>query len=79
MKRQLPKSHNAFKRGDAAEATRAGAKCPLITAVPAGTEWRLKAIGPDGTVALGTIFSNRLEALGAGVLLAKRCGGRVLP
>ena len=79
MKRQLSNSHNTFKRHDSAEATRAGTKCPLITAVPAGTEWRLKAIGPDGTVALGTIFSNRLEALGAGVLVAERCGGKVLP
>ena len=79
MQRQLSNSHNTFKRRHSAEATRAGVKCPLITAVPAGTEWRLKAIGPDGTVALGTIFSNRLEALGAGVLLAERWGGRVLP
>ena len=79
MQRQLSKPHNTFKRHASAEATRAGVKCSLITAVPAGTEWRLKAIGPDGTVALGTIFSNRLEALGAGVLVAERCGGRVLP
>ena len=79
MNRQLSHSRITFKHQDPAEATRAGEKCPLITAIPAGTEWRLKAIGPDGTIALGTIFSNRLEALGAGVLLAKRCGGRVLP
>ena len=79
MNRELSHSRITFKHQDSAEATRAGEKCPLITAVPAGTEWRLKAIGPDGTVALGTIFSNRLEALGAGVLLAERCGGRVLP
>ena len=78
MQRQLSRSHNTFKRHHSAEATCAGVKCPLITAVPAGAEWRLKAIEPDGTVALGTIFSNRLEALGAGVLVAERCGGRVL-
>ena len=51
----------------------------IVTAIPTGRRWRLKALGPDGAVALPDIFRNRLEALGAGVLLAEHCGARVVP
>ena len=51
----------------------------LITAVPVGVWWRLKALSPVGTVEMPSIFSNRLETLGAGVLLARQCRGAVLP
>lgn len=52
---------------------------PIVTAIPAGLKWRLKALGPDGTVELPDVFHNRLEALGACVLLSEQCGGRVIP
>jgi hypothetical protein len=52
----------------------------IITAIPAGQDWRLKAIGPDGAIKLSAdLFRNRLEALGACVLVAQRCGARLLP
>lgn len=51
----------------------------LVTAIPAGERWRLKAVSSCGSVNLPPIFGNRLEALGAGVLIANQCGGRVVP
>ena len=51
----------------------------LLTAIPEGTFWRCKAVGCGGSVALAPIFANRLEALGACVLLAREHGGRVVP
>jgi len=50
-----------------------------VTAIPSGRNWQLKAFGPSGSVRLPDIFTSRLEALGAGVLLAGQCGGRVIP
>ena len=51
----------------------------LVTAIPAGVRWRLKTVSSYGSISLPPIFSNRLEALGAGVLVANQCGGRVVP
>ena len=51
----------------------------LVTAIPAGEYWRLKAVSSCGSIRLPAIFGNRLEALGAGVLVANHCGGRVVP
>ena len=52
----------------------------LITAVPVGMRWRLKALDHVGGVdMLPAVFHNRLEALGAGVLLARQCRGTLLP
>ena len=51
----------------------------LLTAIPEGMFWRCKAVGCRGSVALAPIFNNRLEALGACVLLAREHGGRVIP
>lgn len=53
----------------------------LLTAVPAGSRWCLKAVdtGAGSTVRLPDCFGSRLEALGAGVLLAQHCNGRVIP
>ena len=51
----------------------------IVTAIPAGRNWRLKAVGPSGSIKLPDIFSNRLEALGGAVLLANQCGARVIP
>jgi hypothetical protein len=56
-----------------------GCNGPLLTAIPCGKRWRLKTLGSRATVELPAIFHNRLEALGACVLLAKQCGGRVIP
>ena len=51
----------------------------VLTAVPVGRAWRIKAIAQSGEITLLGRFDGRLAALGAGVLLAERCGGRVLP
>jgi hypothetical protein len=51
----------------------------ILTAVPAGEQWRVKAIDSHGGVALLGIFPGRLEALGAAVLVAHNCGARVVP
>jgi hypothetical protein len=52
----------------------------IITAIPAGRKWRLKTLNLSGDSAkLPDIFTSRLEALGAGVLLAGKCGGWVIP
>ena len=56
-----------------------GCNGALLTAIPCGRRWRLKALSPRGSVELPSIFSNRLEALGACVLLAEQCRGRVIP
>ena len=54
---------------------------PLFTAVPANQRWwRVKAVSCNGDVALFPhLFANRLEALGAAVMVAHRRGARVLP
>ena len=50
----------------------------LFTAVPAGRLWTVKAISQREVVRFGC-FDNRLEALGACVLLAARAEGTVCP
>jgi hypothetical protein len=66
-------------QSDTAPNDAAKAAVTLITASPCGTWWRLKAIGPDGTVEYFGRFDGRLPALGAGVILAERVGARVIP
>lgn len=51
----------------------------LVTAVPCGGRWKIKAIGASGSIALLGSFGGRLPALGAAVLLAQRWGARVTP
>jgi hypothetical protein len=68
---------NTIDRNDAAEI--AATVSPLVvTAIPCGTRWQVKAIGPDVSVNLG-LFEGRLPALGAAVLFAEQVGGRVVP
>ena len=50
-----------------------------LTAVPAAAKWRMKAVSEGEAVHLPGIFHNRLEALGACVILAQQCRGRVVP
>ena len=50
----------------------------VLTAVPAAEKWRMKAVSEGGAIHLPGIFRNRLEALGACVLLAQQCGGKVV-
>jgi len=52
---------------------------PTFTAVPLGTSWQVKCLSPNGDIAYRGCFDDRLRSLGAGVLLAKQCGGKVLP
>ena len=55
-------------------------KPSILTAIPAGPRWRMKALASNGDVELlPAVFSNRLEALGACILLAGQCGGEVRP
>ena len=51
----------------------------IVTAIPAGRRWRVKAISGAGDVTLLGVFDGRLAALGAAVLLAEQAGGRVVP
>ncbi len=52
----------------------------FLTAIPAGTEWCVKAINADGKgIRLPYFFRSRFEALGAGILLAVRCKWKVVP
>jgi hypothetical protein len=53
----------------------------IFTTIPANDRWwKLKAVSSDGEVAyLPACFPSRLAALGAAVLLAKQCNGRVRP
>jgi hypothetical protein len=51
----------------------------LLTAIPVSKQWRMKAVSGDESIYLPGIFRNRLEALGACVLLARQCGGEVVP
>jgi hypothetical protein len=51
----------------------------VITAIPAGRHWRIKAQSDNGDVAVLGLFSGRLEALGAAVLLARNTGAEVVP
>ena len=51
----------------------------IVTAIPAGRNWRIKAIGRDGETVLLGRFDGRLAALGACVLLAKQCSGVAVP
>ena len=50
----------------------------LVTAIPEGVRWRLK-LSSCGSLNPPPISGNRLEAPGAGVLVANQCGGRVVP
>ena len=45
---------------------------PLFTAAPCGVRWQVKVVAADGSVARLGRFDNRLTALGASVLLARR-------
>src|SRR5688500_3501623 len=53
----------------------------LLTAIQRGVAtWLVKTISPDGDVAvLPGVHPNRLQALGAAVLVARRCQGEVVP
>lgn len=51
----------------------------IVTAIPVGRDWCVKAISPDGEALLLGRFGGRLSALGAGVLLAARAGARIVP
>jgi hypothetical protein len=52
---------------------------PVLTAIPVGPRhWRVKTLAA-GQVELFGLFDNRLQALGAAVLLAARVHGRVVP
>jgi hypothetical protein len=51
----------------------------ILTAVPVGTLWCVKAITKSGDKALIGAFEGRLTALGAAVLLAEQFGARVVP
>lgn len=53
---------------------------PIITAIPRGKLWGLKAISPSGEmVILSGVYRNRMAALGKAVLFAEQCGGQVVP
>ena len=51
----------------------------IFTAVPTGARWQLKCLFPNGDIAYLGCFDDRLRSLGASVLLAEHCGGRVVP
>ena len=51
----------------------------IVTAIPIGRDWRVKAISPDGKTLLLGRFGGRLSALGAGALFAARTGGQIAP
>lgn len=50
----------------------------ILTAVPVGKLWRVKALDASRVDLFG-VFSSRLEALGAATLFAAHVGGRVVP
>jgi len=64
-------------RNDAAKTARRDV--PLFSAVPRSKWWAVKAIGPDGQVALVGQFDDRLSALGAALLMSVQAGGRAIP
>jgi hypothetical protein len=70
-------SRNILHRVDRNEAAITSGS--ILTAIPVGRTWRVKAIAQSGEATLLGSFDSRLAALGAGVLLAHRCGGTVLP
>ena len=51
----------------------------VLTAVPVGPSWRVKAIAQGGEITLLGRFDGRLAALGAALLLSAQCGGRAVP
>ncbi len=51
----------------------------ILTPIPAGQRWRLKAVHGEAVELLPPIFVNRLEALIAAARLAEHCGARVVP
>lgn len=51
----------------------------IFTAIPCGSDWRVKALSADGEVALLGRFENRLSALGAALLMSAQAGGRAIP
>ena len=51
----------------------------VLTAVPIGTRWCVKALSPDGEVALLGKFDSRLIALGAALIISEQTGGRAVP
>jgi hypothetical protein len=52
---------------------------PIITAVPNGTCWRLKILGPDGKIKYQGSYRSRLEALGVAILMSWSSGLAVVP
>ena len=52
---------------------------PTFTAVPLGARWQVKILSPNGDIAYLGCFDDRLRSLGASVLLAEQCGGKVVP
>ena len=51
----------------------------ILTAIPVGRKWCIKAIAKDGEITLLGYFEGRLATLGAAVLLSLQCCGRVVP
>ena len=51
----------------------------ILTAIPVGERWCIKAISASGEVVRVGSFDRRLTALDAAVLLAKRTGARIVP
>jgi hypothetical protein len=74
--------HNAIgnkQRSLAAETTGANDTPSILTAIPSGRFWRVKAVHGKTVELLPAVFSNRLTALIAAARLAEHCGARVLP
>ena len=51
----------------------------ILTVIPVGEGWCIKALYAKGEVIRFGSFDSRLEALGAAVLLAEHLGARVVP
>ncbi len=50
----------------------------LLTAIPAGERWTLKAILRDGSISRAGIYATRIEALEVAERIAKRIGAEFI-
>ena len=74
-----PDSINNSSQSLSAKTTGTDDTPSILTPVPAGQRWRLKSLNGEAVELLPAIFASRLEALGAGVLLARQCDAELVP
>jgi hypothetical protein len=73
------KINPAFNKSQSLDSQSAESLQDILTAIPVGERWCIKALLASGEVVRVGSFDSRLAALGSAVLLAEHVGATVVP